>query len=361
MHVHYGHAHTFDLCATLKYYLVMTNVVFDVIVQESTGYSQDELRERSIYKGYYREILEKVSRNLLSPRNAVGLWGMAGVGKTSLLLSILNDFQSSGAMRRLFPGGVFYYSFGSFSEESVDDVMNRKTSALLKRKTDSSNWEINFGWVNTPSTLFVLDNVSDPKVVERFRGMIGDGSGHGLLVTSRKSTPLGNMDVNKIFELIPRPDRSIELLQHVSGYKVNPVIAHKLSESVDHYPIAVGRIGFRIAGWSFKGWPNKHKPIDPQQLLKMILEHGPCKVLELDEILETVRSTMRQDAMLMCQNLAQRGLFEFSESDIDNTWKSDTRKITHHLRVCSIISSAPVSGDSVDDFDFRWRFHNKLL
>ncbi len=152
------------------------------------------------------EALEAVKSQLLGDAPAVGVHGMAGIGKTVLATALIHDKE----VERAFPDGIVWLTFGREAETTQKQA--ELADALRDKPHSFRNWEHGRGQLSqitqSERLLVVLDDLWCTEHVNPFSQVDGFsrlGPDCRLLVTTRDQ---------RILDRLKGADHELKLLSH---------------------------------------------------------------------------------------------------------------------------------------------------
>ncbi|KAB2602522.1 TMV resistance protein N-like [Pyrus ussuriensis x Pyrus communis] len=218
---------------------------------------------------------------------SVGIWGMGGIGKTTLADAIFHRLFSK------FEACCFLANVRVKSEEK--DGLIQLRNKLLRKLLDDKNLDI-----DTPSigstfvrerlsrmkVLIVLDDVNDSSQIELLAGGRDHaryGPGSRIIVTTRDRSLLKEIvEEDKIYgvQALQR-DEALQLL-HLNAFKYNTRITDytELAEKVVDYAGGIP-LALKILGSSFLCCESKEDCLDESITMKEFLRKNIQKVLKI--------------------------------------------------------------------------------
>ncbi|XP_034680122.1 disease resistance protein RUN1-like isoform X2 [Vitis riparia] len=128
----------------------------------------------------------------------IGIWGMSGIGKTTLADAIFERFRNQ------FEGCVFFANVGKKLErEGIEGLQEKLLSKILGLKNLSLRGRPSIKIaLGSKKVLIVLDNVKDPMIIEKIakkRDWFGVGS--RIIITTTNKNVLRTNEVKEIYEV----------------------------------------------------------------------------------------------------------------------------------------------------------------
>ncbi|XP_050140848.1 disease resistance-like protein DSC1 isoform X1 [Malus sylvestris] len=176
----------------------------------------------------------------------VGIWGMAGIGKTTLAEIVFHRLSSK------FEACCFLRNVRENSEQphGLDHLGKTLLKEILKEEALSIRSIFVRERLSRTKVLIVLDDVSDSMQMERLAGnRLQYGTGSRIIITSRDRSILRQtVEEDKIYEVEGlKPDDALQLF-HSRAFKNTPTIDYKeLAEKAVDYaggvPLALITLG----------------------------------------------------------------------------------------------------------------------
>ncbi|XP_034679842.1 disease resistance protein RUN1-like [Vitis riparia] len=128
----------------------------------------------------------------------IGIWGMSGIGKTTLAGAIFERFRNQ------FEGCVFFENVGTQLErEGIEGLQEKLLPKILGLKNLSLTGRPSIkAALGSKKVLIVLDNVKDPMIIEKIakkRDWFGVGS--RIIITTTNKNVLRTHEVKEIYEV----------------------------------------------------------------------------------------------------------------------------------------------------------------
>lgn len=128
----------------------------------------------------------------------IGIWGMSGIGKTTLAGAIFERFRNQ------FEGCVFFENVGTELErEGIEGLQEKLLSKILGLKNLSLTGRPSIkAALGSKKVLIVLDNVKDQMIIEKIakkRDWFGVGS--RIIITTTNKNVLRTHEVKEIYEV----------------------------------------------------------------------------------------------------------------------------------------------------------------
>ncbi|CAI0556095.1 unnamed protein product [Linum tenue] len=181
----------------------------------------------------------------------VGIHGMAGVGKTTLVKAIYNRIHST------FNASCFVESFREYS--GISALRKQLFSQISEEQSSSDDTVTNE--LGRAKVLIVLDDIRDAKELASLSGeLFSFGPGSRIIITTRCKDVLTSLGVNCTYEVKGLDDaESLELFSRAAFGKGTPDKDYlELSGSILKYasglPLALKVLGSTLHGSSKQAW-----------------------------------------------------------------------------------------------------------
>ena len=214
----------------------MEDIVQDVLQKLHCKYPSESKGLVGVDKHYAH--LESFMRIGSKEVGMIGIWGMGGIGKTTIATSIFDHFSSQ------FEGCCFLENIGDESEKhGLNFLHNKRLTMLLEEKENLHVGTVRIGFNYSKSKLShkkVLIELDDVRTPEQLYFLVGartcSGPGSRVIVTARDNHTLIER-AREIYEVKPLNFHgSLKLFSLSAFKKLCPDIAYQqLSESVVNY------------------------------------------------------------------------------------------------------------------------------
>ncbi|KAE8669358.1 hypothetical protein F3Y22_tig00112249pilonHSYRG00352 [Hibiscus syriacus] len=207
----------------------------------------------------------------------IGLWGMGGIGKTTLVDAVYNEITL------VFDSRCFVHNVRrQIEDKGMISVRNELLTNLLGNKTDIDTPSI--GCLVTQDRLknkrvfVVLDDVNDSDLMD-LMGVKYFGEGSKIIVTSRDRQVLKNGGADEIYKVKKLNDKdSLQLFSRFAFKLSNPALDfqdlwNKFLEYAQGNPLALKVLGSKLYTKSRKEWEGEVDKLKeyPQQKISQIL------------------------------------------------------------------------------------------
>ncbi|KAB2010806.1 hypothetical protein ES319_D10G268700v1 [Gossypium barbadense] len=189
------------------------------------------------------------------------LWGMGGIGKTTLADVVYKEVSPK------FESSLFLQNVSEKIKKQGNEILrNELLSKILKEKeicidTPSIGYPYNER-LNNKRVLVVLDDIRDPNQID-FMGVKHFGPGSKIIVTSRDRQILNNGGANKIHEVKKlNTNDSLQLFSTFAFKQLNPAadfrdLSCKFVEYAQGNPLAFRVCGSKLYKKSRKEWESE--------------------------------------------------------------------------------------------------------
>nr|WIL60002.1 nodulation protein [Melilotus officinalis] len=214
------------------------------------------------------EHIERIQPLLLLESAAVriiGIWGMGGIGKTTIASAIYRQLASQFSCR-----SIVLNVQQEIQRAGLDQVRNKYLSQLLGEDIKSSDSNFSFDpRLKRIKVLLVLDDVKDS---DQLKDLIGThsnfGQGSRIIVTSRDKQVLKNANADEIYQVKEMDSQDSLQLFCLCAFKQNhPIEPYvSLSKKVLDYakgvPIALKVLGLFLQGRTKEVWESELQKLE---------------------------------------------------------------------------------------------------
>ncbi|KAL4289687.1 hypothetical protein GQ457_14G025070 [Hibiscus cannabinus] len=240
-------------------------IVDDVTKKLMSSKSRSSASEGLVGIDFQRKmILDLVKQKEI---RVIGLWGMGGIGKTTLADSVYNEILYNEISGKSFRHSFFLQNVSEkIKKQGRESLRNQLLSKLLNEK------EIRIDSLSIGSPYqerlkniriaAVFDDVSHPDQID-FMGVRHFGNGSKIIVTSRDRQVLNNVGVDEIFEVKKlNTDDSLQLFSTFAFKQLNPDadfrdLSNKFLEYAQGNPLALKVLGSKLYKKSRKEWESE--------------------------------------------------------------------------------------------------------
>jgi hypothetical protein len=240
-------------------------IVEDVVRKLNLRYQHEIKGLVGIEKNF--EEIESILQIGLNDVRVLGIWGMGGIGKTTLATALYAKLRSQ------FEGCCFLNVMDESNKYGLNAVRNNFFSTLL----EEDNLHPNAPYIDAPFSVrriarkkvfIVLDNVETLEQIEELILKIdGLGLGSRVIITTRDKQILSRFSKCEIYEVKElNKDDSLQLFSLTALEEKYPKIGYEdLSESVIAYcqgnPLALKVLGANLSLIGKEAWENELKKL----------------------------------------------------------------------------------------------------
>ncbi|XP_031263545.1 disease resistance-like protein DSC1 isoform X3 [Pistacia vera] len=220
--------------------------------------------------------IEYIERLLCTSVQKIGIWGIGGIGKTTLAKAVFNKISGH------FESYYFVENIREESESSkgLADLHQQLIFAILKDKHANIGSNFTKRRLACKKVLIVFDDVTNSKQIESLIGQFEFGSGSRFMITARDKRVLENCDVDGIYETkILSDDAAHQLFsRHAFRQECPPEEFRKLAQRVLSYakgvPLALEVLGSSLYKRTKKEWESYIKRLSriPDMNIQKVLK-----------------------------------------------------------------------------------------
>ncbi|KAB2010807.1 hypothetical protein ES319_D10G268800v1 [Gossypium barbadense] len=205
-----------------------------------------------------KTILKLINQN---DCRVIGLWGMAGIGKTTLANVVYHEISSK------FKSCWFLQNVGEkIRKQGMESLRNNFLSKILNQEIDVLTPSIGSAFIrerlNNKKVIVVVDDVDDPDLID-YLGVKHFGDGSKIILISRDRQVLKNGGAEKIHKVNELNEKSsLQLFSTFAFKQLNPTANFRdLSNQFVRYaqgnPLALKVLGSKLYTKSRKEWESE--------------------------------------------------------------------------------------------------------
>ncbi|XP_052478530.1 disease resistance protein RPV1 [Gossypium raimondii] len=205
-----------------------------------------------------KTILKLINQN---DCRVIGLWGMAGIGKTTLANVVYHEICSK------FKSCWFLQNVGEkIRKQGMESLRNNFLSKILDQEIDVLTPSIGSAFIrerlNNKKVIVVVDDVDDPDLID-YLGVKHFGDGSKIILISRDRQVLKNGGAEKIHKVNELNEKSsLQLFSTFAFKQLNPTANFRdLSNQFVRYaqgnPLALKVLGSKLYTKSRKEWESE--------------------------------------------------------------------------------------------------------
>ncbi|EXC24973.1 TMV resistance protein N [Morus notabilis] len=261
---------------------VIEEIVKDILNRLDNMSSKDEFKDLVGIDKQVQNIELLLSFNSLDVL-IVGLWGMGGIGKTTLVEVIFSRFAPQ------FESCCFLRDIKETKRHKLQELQKKLFSELLKEKIVNVNQFVKDRLQRT-KVLVVLDDADD---VEQLEYLVGDrdwfGLGSRIIITTRDKQVLKNIQADGIYEVDELNSHDALQLFYASAFKgtsPSPVYVEMSKRVVTEYakgvPLALKVLGCHLCSKSIEEWESELKMLEniPYDKVQNVLKDDAKRILD---------------------------------------------------------------------------------
>ncbi|XP_052884637.1 probable disease resistance protein At4g27220 isoform X2 [Gossypium arboreum] len=222
-------------------------------------------------KAAFKQIIEALKDENI---NMIGLWGMGGVGKTTLV----HEVGSQAPKLNLFGKVVMTTVSQKPNFERIQDQIAQYIGFDMKNEQGRrSEQELWLRLKNEPRILIILDDIWESiNLKEKIGIPIGDDhKGCKVLLTTRRQQVCRAMDCQNVVKLdCLDDDEAWTLFEKKAGLDVSPnndikILAKQIIENFGGLPIAIVPLGSALKGKSYHEWQVAYRRLKDRRLTEI--------------------------------------------------------------------------------------------